>query len=144
MPKQIRSAKTEGDIKNFLERKEFKFIKIQLASEIGDQSRMSTNPNTIAIRTNLGQASVNLCESFGCCGKSYMYSFDLCENAYMNKALIKACEIEARRLGYTYIGFIHKTDSKAVELAKALGYKKALGFKNKRSGNTLSEMYKIL
>lgn len=88
-------------------------------------------------------ASVALEEAFGCCGKAYMSDFHV-DDSKIIPALLKSCEVIAKNHGYSYIGFIHKSTHQIVKEAKKLGYKTALSFKNKRSKNRLSEMYKIL
>ncbi len=87
--------------------------------------------------------AVHIDESFGCCGKLYMYDFE-CKSKKQAKILLTIGNAISEYLGYTYIGFVHLSTSWPVSISSDVGFREAFSFKNKRSENILSEMYKIL
>lgn len=108
--------------------------------------------NTIEVKCKESTASVIYEEPFGCCGKVYIHHFDhkrLTPKATDDKVvenlgiLLEFCEELAKYQNYSYIGFVHTSRSFPCIAGLNLYYK-FFQFKNKRSGNLLWEMYKIL
>lgn len=114
--------------------------------------------NELILHNNLIDIAVTYEEPFECCGKIYIHGFDHVLNASKFKTaneneekytaqayedLLNFCENLAQIQNYSYIGFVHILNSFACNAALHRGYT-AIEFKNKRSGNILQEMYKIL
>lgn len=96
---------------------------------------------------NVPLANVFINEAFHCCAKAYLWDFDAEESIDEEKdfeVLIGVCEEIAENGGYTHIGFIHQNGDETVKAGKKCGFKASLIYKNKRSGNKLSEMYKLI
>lgn len=87
-------------------------------------------------------AQVTLQEAFGCCGKVYIHDFS--GPSRLMKPLIEASIKVSQKAGYSSIGLVHLTSDNVIKTAKKLKFKVAYKFKNKRSKNNLSEMYKII
>lgn len=91
--------------------------------------------------------SLNLNQAYSCCAKFYMSGFGFLgkpskihsDEFYL--CYFKILEIIAKSKNFTYMGFIHQTANRSVEVAKLYGYQPLLEYQNRRGGNHLSEMY---
>lgn len=114
-----------------------------------EDNRLGDEGREIILSDRYGDlASVYISEPFECCGKLYAHEFEINGNADKKVTngifLLKACEILAGSCGYTCLGYIHKPKHASVKAGLKLGFLPAVVFKNKRSGNKLAEMYKII
>ena len=134
---------------------------IQINQELFDaQSKSRVDPSDhdtlLVVKTENEISTVNYVEPFGCCGKIYLFGF---MSTFINEPptpvgsvpnykslelLFKFATIQAVNQGYSYIGFVHLSNSYFVKAAKESGFQEIMNFYNPRSGNTLSEMCKIL
>ena len=135
---------------------------IQINQELfAAQSKTRVDPldhdTLLVVKTENEISTVNYVEPFGCCGKVYLFGF---MSTFINETtaasfhsmpvykslelLFKFATIQAINQGYSYIGFVHLSNSYFVKAAKESGFQEIMNFYNPRSGNTLSEMCKIL
>lgn len=88
--------------------------------------------------------TVEIFEAFECCAKLYVFNFGGGANPIDVKILISSLEHIANYLNYSYVGYVHQSNHVSVLVGKEVGYQELIKFYNKRSGNELSEMCKIL